>query len=253
MLEVELSSESDSDIEAMVSILCSILHLTKHLNYNPSNLSNQNDTLQKTIIGCIENTNEYQHRPITPASNGRISCPPTPTPTPSLISVKNDHRSDSPISRPITPASNGRISCPPTPTPSLISVQNHRVDSPVLNNSQATPSVPPIPPRQRPKALAPIRIPLDISRRRNSSTSDKFNNLNNLNHNGNHSDVSPEKIIIEPIKQNGNSCDNDFKHPIEQTSCCQLGAHPKNPQINQNTNYFPMQPALGNFLLLEYS
>lgn len=238
----------------MVSIPNSILSLANHLYYNPSNLSNQNDTLQKTIIGCIENTDEYQHRPITPASNGRISCPPTrtPTPTPSLISFKNDHRAESPISLPITPASNGRISCPPIPTPSLISVQNPRVDSPVLFNSQATPSVPPIPPRQRPKALAPIRIPLDISRRRNSSASEKSNNQNNLNHNGNHSEVSPEKIIIEPIKQNGNYCDDAFKPQIEQTSCCQLGAHPKKPQIDQNTNCFPMQPVLGNCLLLEY-
>lgn len=167
------------------------------------------------------------------------------------------------------------MSCPPTPTPSLVSLRNgSRPESPMLNNIKQTvntpksvSSPPPLPPRTRPKALTPlpfqsIKIPNNIFRRRMSSASD--NNENNqdfLNHNGKHTTSTPEKDDnngngdfrykkeeIEPVNRNGGVRHNKEMNMTNGTaSCeCESGAHPKVSSTTQINGNYKAGTLIGN-------
>lgn len=203
----------------------------------------------------------------TPATNGLMSKSQTPTPTPNGQLLK-----------PQTPVTNGPMSKPPTPTPMIFHNGRHnmhRAESPMLidlqtsqetlaNLARACSPLPPVPPR-RPKSCtpssgAPMRIPLNIVKRRNSSVSENAK-PNFLNQNGNHSPPSPDEL--EPTKQNGNSYNNETNQTNDQPSClCKSGAHPKVPRNYQNGNDYinimnnnniGSNQAIGNHQLLFYS
>ncbi|XP_055323144.1 uncharacterized protein LOC129578440 isoform X2 [Sitodiplosis mosellana] len=164
MLEVELGSELDNERDAM------------------------NDSIQKSIIECFENSdhNEVQQPPLTPT----IARSATVTPNPFLMEFTESNGY-----RPQTPILNGNHTAAAKP---LVSPA-----ASVVSSVAGRPPLPPVPPRQRPKALPQIRIPIDIIRRGNKVYEQgKTENNNHVDAEAfeNTPKISPEKI--EP-KLNG--------------------------------------------------
>lgn len=213
----------------------------------------------------MENSyNDVYQQPLTPI----ITRSATVTPNPFLVEFQdlNNHRQQ--IQTPIvngkhTPILNGKYTPNNYSTQSLVSsTYNTPIGSTPTPPSQRPP-LPPIPPRRpqsispahplvsTPKALPPIRIPIDILRRAEKINTEAKNERNTMN------SISAEAPKTSPEKNetqlNGNSCYDDSKMIIDPCPCpCQSGAHPKTPNIEVSNGYSYKEPVRGKKMKHSY-
>lgn len=201
MLEVELCSKLENGHGEMVSDVKESIIIC----HNNKRYLNQEDSIQKSIIECFENSDPIE-----------VQQPPlTPTITRSAASTPNPFAAD------------------------LLEIKNHRSQTPILNGHhvaatkscvQPPPPLPPVPPRQRPQALPQMRIPINIVKR-----AQKTGNEQEKNENQNFNQVDAETPSSSPEKNepklNGNSCKDDSKLIIHDPCPCRSGAHPKTANV----------------------
>lgn len=184
----------------------------------------QNESIQKSIIECFENSDhiEVQQPPLTPT----IARSATATPNPFLAEMNNH--------RPKTPMFNGNHT--PVNGKHTSAVRTVFSPTPAVATEQQT--LPPIPPRQRPKVYPQIRIPINIVRRGQKIEQSKTENNNSspvdVQMAGSTPKTTPDEN--EP-KLNGNSCYDDSVLTIHDPCPCKSGAHPKVPSVRLDNGF----------------
>lgn len=136
-------------------------------------------------------------------------------------------------------------------------------ESPKESTMQPRP-LPPVPPRQRPKAPEPIRIPLELVKKRPKADESDMNNIVAKNNAKNlemgksanygmtakNANGFPEK---DEVKLNGNSCNNGIGQNGNDPCSCQSGAHPKLKKIQNENLILNAYPLRGENNLLQYN
>lgn len=182
----------------------------------------QNDSIQKSIIECFENSDhiEVQQPPLTPT----IARSNAATPNPFLTELNNH--------RPQTPMLNGNH----TPVNENYTSAAKTVFSPTPSVATEQPILPPIPPRQRPKVFPQIRIPINIVRRGQTIYEQSKTENNNSSPVDDKLTESTPKISAEKCepKLNGNSCYDDSVLTIHDPCPCKSGAHPRVPSVQRD-------------------
>lgn len=252
MLVINLSAENESVIESMVSKM-----LIDNISRTVSNAQNLN--FQHSIIQCTVSENQQKEIQYSPSPIIPRSAAATPNPFFNVSLEQDNHCKPTPVIKDNQITNGHKQICNEIQDIYKNNDQNNGFnDSPKKKESSSvaqpigqTRPMPPVPPRQRPKALAPIRIPIDIVKRsREKPCEPAMNNVesNNAKNMANGNEAKPMNLIGSPekdvVKLNGNSYHHEIGINIDPCSC-QSGAHPKVPQTQKENEVFHTQPVRG--------